>query len=132
MEATGSAAAPPAPPPPGRSARRAGRQGWGAHARRLRHALLPVVPALGLLALELGHAFEAGGYFAGTSALGAALVSLALIAHVMRARRPFEGLSAGVVVAAGALGLLAVWTLVSAIWSDSPARALVEFDRALL
>ena len=33
---------------------------------------------------------------------------------------------------AGALALFAVWTLLSGGWSDAPARALVEFDRAAL
>ena len=33
---------------------------------------------------------------------------------------------------AGALALFVVWTLLSGGWSDAPARALVEFDRALL
>ena len=28
--------------------------------------------------------------------------------------------------------LLAIWSLLSAAWSDAPARALFEFDRALL
>ena len=35
-------------------------------------------------------------------------------------------------VAAGALALFAVWTLVSAHWSGAPGRALLEFDRTLL
>jgi hypothetical protein len=48
------------------------------------------------------------------------------------ARRPFEGWSPALALASGALGLLAVWTLASAIWSEAPARALAEFDRTLL
>ncbi len=35
-------------------------------------------------------------------------------------------------MASGALALLAVWTLLSATWSDAPVRALTEFDRTLL
>src|SRR4051794_41886522 len=33
---------------------------------------------------------------------------------------------------AGSLALFVVWTMLSGEWSDSPARALVESDRALL
>ena len=35
-------------------------------------------------------------------------------------------------LASGALAAFAVWILVSASWSDAPARAVSEFDRALL
>jgi O-antigen ligase len=101
-------------------------------AERVRHALEPLVPGAGLLALTLFVGFEAGGYFPGTSGLAAALVALALIVYTTRSSRPFEGLSIGLVVAVGAMGLFSVWTLTSAIWSDAPARALTEFDRALL
>ena len=48
------------------------------------------------------------------------------------AEDPFEGFSRPLAIAAGALALYAVWTLLSAIWSDSSAGALIEFDRALL
>lgn len=77
-------------------------------------------------------AFNAGGYFA--LATGVAAVGLlALIAvRVMLAEDPTEGLGPAAVVAASALGVLAVLQLVSTAWSDAPARALLEFDRTLL
>jgi hypothetical protein len=83
----------------------------------------------GLLAYT---AFSAGGYFAGTTAVAAVVVAVVLALRVTLAERPFAGLSAPLAAAAGALGLLAAWTLVSASWSHAPARALIEFDRALL
>jgi hypothetical protein len=77
-------------------------------------------------------AFSAGGYFAGTTAVATALVAVVLALRLTVAERPFAGLSGPLAVAAGALGLLATWTLVSASWSHAPARALLEFDRVLL
>ncbi|HEX2071111.1 MAG TPA: O-antigen ligase family protein [Thermoleophilaceae bacterium] len=76
-------------------------------------------------------AFQAGGYFAGTPALLAVVVGLALVARITLAERPFEGLGGGLAVAAGALGLYCAWILLSATWSDAPARGLIDFDRAL-
>ena len=64
--------------------------------------------------------------------MAAALVCVLLICGSHRATRPFEGWSPALGVAAGALAAFAAWTLASAAWSDSPARALVEFDRVLL
>jgi hypothetical protein len=52
--------------------------------------------------------------------------------HVTLAERPFAGLSLLFLIGAVALGLLALWTLISAWWSDAPARALPKYDRALL
>ena len=61
-----------------------------------------------------------------------AVLCLLLVAHVTLAERPFAGWSSALAVMAAALALFAVWTLLSGDWSDAPARALVEFDRALL
>src|SRR5215208_4798341 len=72
-------------------------RGRGGQAERVRHALEPLVPGAGLLALTLFVGFEAGGYFPGTSGLAAALVALALIVYTTRSSRPFEGLSVGLV-----------------------------------
>jgi len=95
----------------------------------------PVAPALaplGLFALMVFLGFSAGGFFAGTTGLVTVAVGLALVLWVTLAPRPFAGLTTGLVVAAALLAGLAVWTLASALWSDSPARALLEFDRTLL
>ncbi len=76
--------------------------------------------------------FNAGGFFPGTPALVAVVLLLLLASRIVVAPHPFAGFSPALAVAAGALGLYAVWTGLSAIWSDSTWRAMVEFDRALL
>lgn len=91
-------------------------------------ALLVLVPG----ALVAAFSFQAGGFFAGTVAAGAIVLGLALVLRITLAERPFAGLSVPFVVAAAALALFAVWTLVSSGWSDAPARALLEYDRVLL
>jgi len=77
-------------------------------------------------------AFLAGGYFPVTTGVAAAILCLLLVARITIAERPFSGWSAPLAVAAAALALFAGWTLISGEWSDAPARALAEFDRALL
>lgn len=83
-------------------------------------------------ALTAWFAFRAGGFFAGPVGLGAAALAIALLLQSTLARRPFAGWSpAATVVAVAGVGL-ACWVLLSATWSDAPARALLEFDRVLL
>ncbi len=77
-------------------------------------------------------AFNAGGFFPGTPALAAFVLLLVLISRIVVAKDPFAGFSPALGVAAGTLALYAAWTLLSATWSDSTSRALIEFDRALL
>ena len=77
-------------------------------------------------------AFVAGGFFPGTTGLVAGLLCLLLVARVTLVDRPFAGWSGALGLAAAALGLFATWVLLSSGWSNSPARALPEFDRALL
>ena len=57
---------------------------------------------------------------------------IALAGWIVFAEEPFAGLGSPLALAAGALAAYAVWTLLSATWSDSTARALLEFNRALL
>src|SRR4051812_4515423 len=83
-------------------------------------------------ALAVYTAFHGGGYFAGTQGKVAVLLALILLLRFTVAENPFGGASAALAVAGGALALLAAWILLSASWSDAPARALLEFDRALL
>ena len=77
-------------------------------------------------------AFNAGGFFAGTPGPLVAVLGLALVLRITLVERPFAGLEGPILAAAVGLALLAVWALVSFAWSDAPARALIEFDRALL
>src|SRR4051812_17142183 len=83
-------------------------------------------------ALAVYAAFHGGGFFAGTQGKLALLLALILLLRFTVAENPFGGASAALAVAGGSLALLAGWILLSASWSDSPARALIEFDRALL
>jgi hypothetical protein len=92
------------------------------------------VTALMLLpgALIVFTGFNAGGYFLTTPALAAMVLSQILLVRVMQSRRPFEGLAPITLVVIGALGLYTLLTLVSASWSHSSGRALIDFDRAWL
>ena len=88
-------------------------------------ALLP-----GALTIYLG--FDGGGYFPPATGVACAALTLALVLRLTLADRPLEGFGLGAALVTGALGLFAVWSLVSTAWSDAPARAVAEFDRALL
>jgi O-antigen ligase/polysaccharide polymerase Wzy-like membrane protein len=77
-------------------------------------------------------AFNGGGYFAGSQAFVTMLLALALGLRFALATEPLAGYGPLSVFAAGALGLFALWTLLSGDWSHAPGRALVEFDRVLL
>jgi O-antigen ligase len=95
-----------------------------------RVGLIALMLLPGALIVFLG--FNAGGYFPGTPAVAALVVTQILIVRIVQADRPFEGLGALTLVAIVALGLYAALTLASALWSRAPGRALVEFDRAWL
>ena len=77
-------------------------------------------------------AFNGGGYFAGVTGAVAAALGLVLVLRLTLADEPFAGLGRMAIAAVAALGLFAGLVLASAIWSDAPARAMIEFDRALL
>src|SRR5215218_789256 len=106
----------------------AGRRRWGLSPDRIATALVVVLPGL----LTLLMAFQAGGFFAGTTASGVLVVLAVGVLWVVLADRPLAGLSWWGGVAAGGLAALALWQLVSSAWSDAPARALLEHDRTLL
>ncbi len=59
-------------------------------------------------------------------------MAIIIVARLVIAMRPFEGLGIPLCLAVVALGGLAAWTLLSANWSDSMARVLPEYTRALL
>jgi O-antigen ligase len=84
----------------------------------------------GALTVYLG--FNAGGYFPDTTAVVTIVLLAVLAVRICVARDPFEGFSEPLALAAAAFALYALWTLLSGAWSDAPARALLEFDRALL
>jgi O-antigen ligase len=95
---------------------------------RLAQLALPLL--LAGLTVVLG--FDAGGYFASTTGWATAGLALALAAVALAAGRPPHGVTWPLVWAAGALALLGIWILLSATWSEAPARALFELDRVLL
>jgi len=90
--------------------------------------VLALVP--GALTVLLG--YRAGGFFVGATAGAATVLLLILAGRVLIAPLPGEGFNRRVALALAGLALFAVWTLVSSRWSQAPARALIEFDRALL
>ncbi len=76
--------------------------------------------------------FRAGGFFPGQVGLVGSVLCLLLVLRITVAQKPFAGLSPALALGFGALAGFAVWILASAAWSHAPARALSEFDRALL
>jgi O-antigen ligase len=89
---------------------------------------LMLVP--GALIIFMG--FNAGGYFPATPSLAALVLAQILLVRIMQSRHPFEGLAPATLVAIAALGGYTLMTLLSAAWSHSMGRALIEFDRAWL
>ncbi len=87
---------------------------------------------LGPAAVLLYLAFNAGGFFAGTTAVGALVLILILALRVLTAEHPVAGANLGIVVASGSLAGLAAWTMLSQLWSDSAARSLLDFDLVLV
>jgi hypothetical protein len=96
-------------------------------ARLARETHLPLAAALTLLL-----AFRAGGFFPAVTAVAAVVGAVALLLRMTLAHEPFVGWSrtAGL-TALGAAGYASL-VLLSGVWSDAPARAMIEFDRALL
>jgi hypothetical protein len=90
--------------------------------------LVPVGLAVAIVVL----AFSGGGFFAGATAVAEVVAAAALAAWIVLVPRPLAGLSPTLAVAAGALTAFALWVLLSSRWSDAPARALLEGDRAFL
>jgi hypothetical protein len=84
----------------------------------------------GALVVLLG--FNAGGYFPGSTAIAAIVLTQVLLVRILQAERPFAGLGGAALPAILALAGYAAWTLASALWSHSPSRALIEFDRVWL
>jgi hypothetical protein len=80
-------------------------------------------------ALVVYFSFDSGGYFPASPAFACILLIVVLVLRVTLVDEPFIAFSRPFALAVGALGAFALWQLLSAIWSDAPARALVEFDR---
>lgn len=91
-------------------------------------AALLLIP--GGLVVALG--FSAGGFFAGPPALAATVLALVVVARLTLADDPLAGVGPAYLLGGLLIVLFAGWTLASSWRSDSVARALVEYDRALL
>jgi len=89
---------------------------------------LLALPAL--LTLYLG--FNSGGFFVGATGAAAVVLSIVMAVRITLARRPIAGVSVPLLSAIAALALYSAWVLLSALWSGSSARAVLEFDRALV
>lgn len=116
------------PVSPGATSQKASSGAGRRLASRVGAALLTGLPG-GLLVV---FGFHAGGFFAGITSLAVVGLLLCLIVRIALSPHPFAGFSVPYVLVAGSLGLFVIWTLLSSRWSDAPARALVEYDRALL
>jgi O-Antigen ligase len=86
----------------------------------------------GIAAATLYLSFNAGGFFVSAPALVALGLLLCLLLRFTLAARPLEGIGTEAGVAIAGMALYSVWTLASELWSHSPSRALIEFDRAML
>jgi hypothetical protein len=93
-------------------------------------ALTALMLLPGALIVFMG--FNAGGNFPVATAIGALVLAQVLALRIVQSRHPFEGLAPATLVAIGALAGFTALTLASALWSHSPGRALIEFDRAWL
>ena len=111
----------------GQSATRGDRRAWASPGPAGYLALLALP---GALTVYLG--FSSGGYLPDATGVAAVVLIGALILRITLAARPLAGISAAVLIPISALTLFAIWTLVSALWSQAPSRALLEFDRVLL
>lgn len=91
-------------------------------------------PAVGVLiaAMTIFLGFNAGGFFPAATATLAIAVCFLMVLGVMLVSRPFESFTPALLIPLALFAGFAIWTLVSATWSGSSGRALIEFDRALL
>lgn len=85
-----------------------------------------------LAAATLYLSFNAGGFFVSAPALVLLGLLLCMLLRFTIAARPLEGIGTEAAIAIAGMALYSVWTLASAVWSHAPARALIEFDRAML
>lgn len=109
--------------------------GLGAQGSVERRALSGLANAAGTVlpaALTVYLAFNAGGFFPDTTGIVAVVLAVALMARIALAGRPFGAVGVWTAVAGAALAGFAAWTGISAAWSDSPERALIELNRVLL
>jgi O-antigen ligase len=86
----------------------------------------------GIAAITLYLSFNAGGFFVIPPAVVGIVLLLCLLAQLTLAARPLDGVGPLATIAIAGMAFYSVWTLASSLWSHSPSRALIEFDRAML
>jgi hypothetical protein len=91
-----------------------------------------VVGVLVPFALVVGLGFANGGFFPGATGIAALGALLLLLLRVVLSPAAFTRPPAAAMVAVGAMAALAAWTLLSATWSHSASRAMLEYQRTLL
>jgi hypothetical protein len=77
-------------------------------------------------------AFNSGGFFPDAPAVASIALIVVLVLRITLVAEPLAGSGWRLALAAGALALLAVWTLLSGTWSHSHGRALIAFDLVFL
>ena len=107
-------------------------EGSAAPRRRLDRGAPGTVAMLIPGAMTLALAFRSGGFFAGATGLAAAELALLTAVRFALARKPLVGFNRYLAVAAVAMAVLAGWTLLSAEWSHSSARAFQPYAEAVL
>lgn len=75
---------------------------------------------------------RSGGFYVGATSLAAAEMALVVGLRFALARRPLRGVSRPLAMAGVAMACFCAWTLLSANWSHTVARAFPEYSRALL
>lgn len=90
--------------------------------------MLLLAPCAGILYL----AFNGGGFFPGATGILAVVTAAALVIRIVTIRDPFAGIGRWAATILAVLVAYAVWVLLSGTWSDAPARAVLEFSRAVL
>ena len=101
-------------------------------ATQIKTSLSSGAPPLLLIGVIIYLGAEEGGFFAEDTAAAALALAVALTLRTALAKEPFAGFGLALACAAAPLGLFAVWTLISGLWSDAAGRSLVEFNRVLL
>jgi O-Antigen ligase len=95
---------------------------------RLGVAVVLLVPS----GLFLGLGLASGGFFPDSVSVAVVAVIVIFAVRVASSPASFTGMSVALSVVAVALIAFATWTLVSGSWSGASARAVLEYNRALL
>jgi hypothetical protein len=99
---------------------------------RLEAQIAAVLLALLPGALVVYFSFSAGGFFPSSVGFATLIVIQLIVLRVLVAENPFSGFTRRLGITALLLTGFATLTFVSQAWSDTPDRAMIEFDRALL